>query len=179
MEKEEKNIILTGFMGTGKTTVGRLLAQELGYEFIDTDELIEARSGRSIPQIFLESGEAAFRRMEADLVRELADREGLVIATGGRLMLDPANAAALSRKGRVFCLVATPEEILSRLTDDDGHPRPLLEAPDPGERIGELLEQRAGEYGRFTQVATNDKSPAEVARYLVDLVRGKADAVPL
>src|SRR5512143_2336464 len=96
------NIVLTGFMGTGKTTVGRLLAAQLGYEFVDTDVLIEARLGRPISQVFAELGEAAFRQMEADLAQELANREGLVISTGGRLMLDPANVAALSRQGRVF-----------------------------------------------------------------------------
>ena len=71
-ENDKKNIVLTGFMGTGKTTVGRLLATQLGREFVDTDELIQARHGRSIPEIFLELGETAFRQMEADIVQELA-----------------------------------------------------------------------------------------------------------
>lgn len=173
MKKEKKNIVLTGFMGTGKTTVGKLLAAELGYEFIDTDELIEARCGRSIPDIFRESGEEAFRRMEADLARELAEREGLVIATGGRLMLDPANATALCRKGRVFCLAATPEEIVNRLIKDDEPSRPLLTVPNPGERITKLLQQREDAYGRFTQVMTNDKNPKEVARDIINLMRGE------
>jgi len=167
---DKKNIVLTGFMGTGKTTVGRLLARQLGREFIDTDELIQARHGRSIPEIFLEFGETAFRQMEADIVQELAEREELVISTGGRLMLDPANVAALSRKGRVFCLVATPEEILARLKHSKTHPRPLLEVPNPGERIVELLEQREKGYQRFPQVMTNEKRPTEVTRDLVDLI---------
>jgi len=169
-DREMKNIVLTGFMGTGKTTVGRLLAARLGYEFIDTDELIQDRCGRSIPEIFMELGEVALRQMEADIVQELADREGLVISTGGRLMLDPANVAALSRKGRVFCLVATPEEILARITNDKTR-RPLLEVPNPGERIVELLQQRAEGYQRFPQVITNDKQPTNVTRDLVDLIQ--------
>jgi len=172
MNQEKKNIILTGFMGTGKTTVGKLLAAELGYEFIDTDTVIATRCGFSIPEIFRESGEAAFRRMEADLVRELAEREGLVIATGGRLMLDSANEAALSRKGMVFCLVATPDIILSRLKKNR-HSRPLLNVPNPGERIVELLQQRAEGYGRFRQVMTNDKSPKEITKELVNLIRAE------
>lgn len=165
-----RNIILTGFMGTGKTTVGKLLAEQLGYEFIDTDELIQARHGRTIPEIFLELGETAFRQMEADIARELADREGLVISTGGRLMLDPDNVTVLSQQGRVFCLVATPEEILARIRNDKVQ-RPLLAVPDPGERIVELLQQRAGGYGRFPQVMTDDKHPTRVIGDLVDLIQ--------
>jgi shikimate kinase len=170
MNKERKNIILTGFMATGKTTVGKLLAAELGYEFIDTDCVIATRCDRSIPEIFRESGEDAFRRLEADLVLELAEREGLVIATGGRLMLDPANAAALSRKGIVFCLTATPDEILSRVMNNQ-QSRPLLDVKEPGERIVELLAQRAEGYRRFYQVMTNDKDPEEITRELIDLIR--------
>ena len=170
MDKEKKNIVLTGFMGTGKTTVGKLLAAELGYEFIDTDSVIETRCGRSIPEIFRESGEDVFRRLEADLVLELAEREGLVIATGGRLMLDPVNAAALSGKGLVFCLAATPDEILSRVMNNQ-QSRPLLDVTEPGERIVELLEERAEEYRRFYQVMTNDKDPEEITRELIDLIR--------
>jgi len=169
-KNDKKNIILTGFMGTGKTTVGRLLAKQLGREFIDTDELIQARHGRSIPEIFLELGETPFRKMEADIVQELAEREELVISTGGRLMLDPANVVALSRNGRVFCLVATPEEILARLRDDKDHRRPLLEVPNPGERIVELLQLRQKGYQRFPQVMTNEKQPTDVTRDLVDLI---------
>ena len=170
-QEDKKNIILTGFMGTGKTTIGKLLASRLGREFIDTDELIQVRHGRSIPEIFLELGEAAFRQMETDLVQELAEREGLVISTGGRLMLDPANVRALSRNGRVFCLIATPEEILTRLRNDKEHLRPLLEVPNPGERIVELLQQREKGYQRFPQVMTNDKQPAEVTKDLLNLIQ--------
>jgi shikimate kinase len=168
--ESRKNIILTGFMGTGKTTVGKLLAKQLGYEFMDTDELIEARQGRTIPQIFRESGEVAFRQMEADLAQELAGREGLVIATGGRLMLDPVNAAALSRQGWVFCLVANVEEILRRLTKDKQQHRPLLAGADPGERIVALLRQREEAYRRFPQVMTDDKRPLEVVQELMELI---------
>lgn len=166
-----RNIVLTGFMGTGKTTVGRLLAAELGYDFVDTDEMIKSRMGRPISEIFQEMGEAAFRQMEADLAQELANQEGLVISTGGRLMLDPANVAALSRQGRVFCLVATPEEILTRLKNDKEHPRPLLEVPEPGERIVELLRERGEGYARFPQVATNNKHPSDIILDLINRIQ--------
>ena len=109
---DRPNIVLTGFMGTGKTTVGKKIAQQLAYDFVDTDELIQERAGKTVPEIFQEMGEVAFREMEAAVARELAGRQGIVISTGGRLMLDPDNAAALSSTGRVFCLVATPEDIL-------------------------------------------------------------------
>ena len=128
---DSRNIVLTGFMGTGKTTVGRLLAERLGYEFVDTDSLIEQRHG-TIAEIFRSRGEDAFRQIERELAAELGDRQGLVISTGGRLMLDPRNVASLSRNGRVFCLVATPDEILDRIVKDEaGIERPLLSVPDP------------------------------------------------
>ena len=114
---DSRNIVLTGFMGTGKTTVGRLLAEQLGYEFVDTDRVIEERHG-PIGDLFRSAGEAAFRHIERELASELADRERLVIATGGRMMLDPHNVASLSRNGRVFCLVATPDEIFDRVVND-------------------------------------------------------------
>lgn len=171
----QTNIILTGFMATGKTTVGRLLADRLGYEFVDTDRLIEARSGHSIPEIFRQQGEAAFRALEAEIARELGGREGLVVSTGGRLMLDPDNAAALGRSGRVFCLVATPEEILGRVAQDVGHPRPLLETANPMERIVELMAARKDQYGRFPQLITSDKSAEEVTTYLSGILEAAPD----
>ena len=90
------NVVLTGFMGTGKTTIGRLVAEKLNYEFIDTDQLIEEQIGCTIAEFFRVKGEAAFRKLEAELAQELSHREGLVISTGGRMMLDPVNAAALN-----------------------------------------------------------------------------------
>ena len=161
------NVVLTGFMGTGKSTVGKLAARALGYAFVDTDHLIEERAGRTIPEIFREEGEAAFREMEHAVAVELSEREGLVIATGGRLMLDPANAAALEGSGRVFCLTAAPEEILRRVSADGPAMRPLLAVADPMERILSLLEERREGYGRFPQLSTTGKSPEELVRELI------------
>lgn len=172
--KTQKIIILTGFMGTGKTTVGKLLATQLGYEFIDTDELIQTRQGRSIPQIFAELGEPAFRQMERDLAKELANRDRLVISTGGRMMLDPVNADALDKNGHVFCLVATPQEILARLTNDTEHPRPLLAGPNPAERIVELLKEREKGYGRFLQINTGRRQPQAIAQEILNLIQGES-----
>jgi shikimate kinase/3-dehydroquinate synthase len=166
---ESRNIVLTGFMGTGKTTVGRLLAEQLGYEFVDTDELIEQRHG-TIAEIFRSRGEDAFREIERELAAELGDRDRLVISTGGRLMLDSRNVASLSRNGRVFCLVATPDEIFDRIVKDDSPiERPLLSVPDPRRRIVELLAERTPEYRRFAQLTTDTVDAAMVAADLAEL----------
>ena len=169
------NIILTGFMATGKTTVGKLLAEQLKYEFVDTDDLIVKRSGQTVAEIFREKGEAAFRRMESEIAQELGQKEGLVVSTGGRLMLDPANAAALSRRGRVFCLVATPEEILQRVESDTQVRRPLLEVSNPIERIVDLMQKREEDYGRFPQMVTSEKTPDEVTRNMVGIFQANPD----
>jgi len=168
---DNKNIIFTGFMGTGKTTVGKLLAKKLNREFIDTDQLIEERQGLTIPEIFANLGESAFRKMEADIAKELGEREGLVISTGGRLMLDPSNVAALSDKGRVFCLVATPQEILSRLEGDKDHRRPLLDVPNPSEQIVELLQKRKKGYQRFLKLTTDDVQPSDITENLLNFMQ--------
>lgn len=166
----EDNIILTGFMGTGKSSVGRRLAVRLGYAFVDTDEVIEARIGRTVQEIFRDRGEAAFREMEAALARELGARNRQVIATGGRLMLDAGNAAALCRKGRVFCLWADPAQILSRVANDKAAVRPLLEGPDPAARIRALLDARRAGYARFEPIVTTGKSIEAVVKELLDRI---------
>ncbi len=158
-------MILTGFMGTGKSTVGRHLAELLGCEFADTDALIEERHGSSVAAIFAEEGEPAFRRLEATVAQELAQRQRLVIATGGRLMLDEANAALLAATGPVFCLTADPHTILARLRED-GAQRPLLATPDPAQRIAGLLAERGPAYAAFPQIDTTGKTPAQVAKEL-------------
>jgi len=170
-KSDNKNIILTGFMGTGKTTVGKMLAKKTHRKFVDTDQLIEKRQGMSIPDIFSKIGESAFRQMEAEIAKELGKKEGLIISTGGRFMLDPENVAALSHTGRVFCLVATPKEILSRLQNDTNHPRPLLDVPNPGEQIIELLRQRKKGYQRFLKLATDDKQPTDVTDNLLKFIQ--------
>jgi shikimate kinase len=168
------NIIITGFMGTGKTTVGKLLATQLGYDFVDTDELIVARSGQTVEEIFQDKGEEAFREMEAIVAMELGGKEGLVISTGGRTMLDPTNAAALSKRGRIFCLVATPEEIMEHLARAPEVRRPLLDGSNPMARIVEIMREREEGYARFPQLVTSGKSPEELTNLLLKIIQSES-----
>jgi 3-dehydroquinate synthase len=163
-----ENLILTGFMGTGKTAVGRALARRLGRAFVDMDAIIEERAGEPIARIFAEEGEAAFRRMEADLCRELAAQQGLVIATGGGALLPEDNLAMVRASGPVICLTASPEAILRRLAN--GGDRPLLNAHDRRARIAALLAERAEAYGRIPlQIDTTGLSVKEVAYRILAL----------
>lgn len=163
------NIVLTGFMGTGKSAVGRWLASETDRRFIDTDTLIEQDTGRSVADIFARDGEAAFRAMEARVAKELSTATDLVIATGGRMALDPINALHLARGGVIICLTAEPEEILARLAAEDNR-RPLLQGPDPAGQVHRLLAERQAGYGQFPQVDTSAKPLAEVAAEVLALV---------
>lgn len=161
------NIILTGFMGTGKTTVGKLIAAQLGLEFVDTDALIAARAGMAVASIFQTEGEAGFRKREAALAVELAAREGLVISTGGKMLLDTASAEVLGSSGAIFCLTADLEEILARVSADAGPERPLLAGPNPHEKIAALLESRRAGYARFRQIDTSGRPPQAVAQAIL------------
>jgi len=161
------NLVLTGFMGTGKTAVGREVASRLGMEFIDTDEIIETRHG-PIERIFADDGEPAFRDLERELASELSRRKGLVIATGGGMMLDPANVAELTKNAHVLCLFASPEEVHRRVTNDEiRKERPLLEVDDPPLRIAELIAERADGYARFPQIQTDHRDIAAIADEVV------------
>lgn len=162
------NIVLTGFMGTGKSSVGRAIAELSGREFVDTDDLIVQRAGRDIAEIFEQQGEAIFRAMERQVARQLSGRTELVIASGGRMMLDPVNALLLCREAVVYCLVASPQEILARLAVD-GRRRPLLEVNRPAERVRDLLAERADGYSRFLQIDTNRRRIKDVAGEIVAL----------
>ena len=168
----QPNIILTGFMGTGKTTLGRLLADKIGYQFIDTDTLIEMQIGQTISDFFQHQGEAAFRKLESKLVKNLAQKQGLVIATGGGLVLDPNNVAMLSKTGRIICLTASPEEILARVAKQQDV-RPLLQGEDPLKKITQLLQQRDSVYRQFPQFSTSKLSREELLNQLVRFTQPK------
>jgi shikimate kinase len=160
------NLALVGFMGTGKSSVGRLAAEQLRFAFIDTDELIENEVGKSIPEIFAQLGEAAFRKYERDVVHALSARRDTVIATGGGLVADPSNLASLKAHALVVCLWASPETIWERVRAQTH--RPLLQSPDPPGRIRELLEQRAPAYRQAdVLVHTGFRSAKEAAQQVL------------
>jgi shikimate kinase len=157
-----RNLALIGFMGSGKSSVGKMVAELLGFEFLDTDHEIEERAGKRISVIFEQDGEPVFREWERRMCQMLEEKTGLVIATGGGLPLPPANLESLKRHSLVVCLWATPNTILERVS---GHShRPLLQAPDPHEKIRALLAQRDPFYRQAdVLVNTEMRSPREVA----------------
>lgn len=160
------NIVLVGFMGAGKTTVGKALAERLQRDFVDMDVELEARAGKPIPGIFAEDGEPAFRRMERDLVVELSRRSNQVIAAGGGIVLDPDNIRDFSATGCVVCLKATPAEILRRVAGSSH--RPLLAQGDKRGRIRKLLRARQPLYDAIPcQVDTTGKTINEVVAEVV------------
>jgi shikimate kinase len=134
------HVVLTGFMASGKTAVGKRLARRLGYDFVDTDHAIEEGAGCTIPEIFARDGEAAFRKLERETIAALAPERSSVIATGGGSFMDADNRAALHKLGPVVCLVTSPEVILERVQRSDK--RPLAQGPDAAERLLALYEAR-------------------------------------
>lgn len=164
------NIILTGFMGTGKTAVGQVVAERLGRWFVDMDAVIERRAGKPIRAIFAQDGEAAFRQMEAALCRELAGERSLVIATGGGALVPEGNRLALAESGLLICLDASADAILARL--GEAAERPLLAGPDRRARIAALLAERAAAYAAIAHHIDTDGLLVErVADRVIHLAR--------
>lgn len=139
------NIVLIGFMGTGKTVLGKILAKSLKMEFIDTDSLIEEKDGKSVARIFCENGERYFRKLERDVIKVVSRKNNAVISTGGGVVLSPGNMKQLRRNGVIICLKSKPEVILKRIKRQKGI-RPLLNKPDPLKEIRSLLRERAPYY---------------------------------
>lgn len=140
----KSNIVLIGFMGTGKSSIGRKLAKILEMEFIDTDQEIERLTGLTIPQIFAKHGEIRFRSEEKLMVKKVAKKNNCVISTGGGVVLDPSNIAELKKTGIIICLTASPQEIYARVKRKGG--RPLLRKRNSPEAIAQLMEERAPYY---------------------------------
>jgi len=170
------NLILTGFMGTGKTAVGRQVARRLGRPFLDMDDEIEGRAGKPVPRIFVEDGQTQFRAMEAALCQELSRKRGLVVATGGGALLDTANRAAMMGSGTVICLTCNPDEIIRRVShggSGSARPhgpasRPLLDVPEPRAEIERLLAARRAAYETIPwQIDTTGQALDDVVQLIL------------
>jgi len=138
------NIYLVGFMGTGKTSVGRLLAKQKGWNFVDLDELIEIKEQRRVVDIFAKDGELYFRRIEKKILKHVSTQKKFVVACGGGIVLDKDNIKTMKKTGDLICLSASPEEILKRVSASSG--RPLLNVAKPRERIELLMKMRQPYY---------------------------------
>jgi len=167
------NIVLTGFMGTGKSEVGKRLAKALGYKFIDTDELIEKEAKLRITEIFERKGEPFFRDLETITIKRVASMDKAVIAAGGGAVLRKENMDVLEKTGVVVCLRAAPEKIIERLKGDET--RPLLKVKDPLAKIKEILDSRQKYYERCSiSVDTSVLSPEEIVREILENPKIKA-----
>lgn len=164
------NIALIGFMGTGKTSVGRLVADQLHYEYVDTDEVIQTNTGRSVTDIFAKDGEPAFRALEEKVVADLATRHKTVISTGGGLPVNPKNLASLKTHALVICLWSSPEKIWERVRHQSH--RPLLHNDNPQAKIRELLAAREPFYKQADVLLNTElRSVREVAQQVVHQFR--------
>ncbi|MFC1940661.1 shikimate kinase [Chloroflexota bacterium] len=148
------NIALIGFMGTGKTVVGQLLAKKLGRKFIELDSLIEQKAGKSIPEIFQQDGEIAFRELEIELTKKVAGEKYSVIACGGGIVLNKINIDRLRESSRIVYLTAPPKAILKRVSIEKGQ-RPLLKVGNPALAILQLLKFRKPFYERAADITVS------------------------
>ena len=166
------NIVLTGFMGTGKSVVGKELAKRLGMSYLSTDELIEKREGTKILAIFQKKGEEYFRQVETQIIKEVASLDNYVISSGGGVVLRGENVTALKKNGFIVCLSASPEVILQRTANNRNRPLlRLLEVDDQKKRIKELLEIRKPFYDKADfRIDTSNLSSEEVVEKLVSRI---------
>ena len=173
MNATDVNLYLVGFMGTGKSTVGRVVAHKLGFQMVDSDHEIERQQRKTIPEIFAQDGEAAFRAMEGAFIESGHPAERTVVACGGGLVVQPGMLARLKRKGVVVCLHASVETILARTSRQQN--RPLLAVEDPAERIRTLFAQREPVYKQAGTVILTDGRPlTDIAGHVMRVWRRDA-----
>lgn len=173
MQTPDANLYLVGFMGTGKTTVGRMVAQRLGFTLLDSDQEIERQQGRTIARIFTEDGEPAFRAMEREFIARGHPAARTVVACGGGLVVQPGMLALLKQKGVVVCLHASIGTVLQRIS---GHlHRPLFNVEDPEARLRELYAQREPVYRQSgTLILTDSRPLADVVNHVFRTYRREA-----
>ena len=179
------NLILVGFSCSGKTTLGRNVARRLRMTFVDSDRLIEDTTGRTIPDIFREEGEAAFRRYERAAIEQILADTNQVVSTGGGAFIDPENRNLLRTGNLVIHLQVRPETVVDRLRNSrSGRPRPLLEYPDPLQRVIDLMAERRAAYSEaHVTIGVDDRSRYEIVgelrrRWLAWLRTHHPDAAP-
>ena len=167
------NVALFGFMATGKTTVGRILAKRIGYEFIDIDSEVEKAAGASVSEIFRLKGESNFRVKEKEIISSICHLERRVIACGGGAVLDPDNVSALSGTSRMILLNASVSSILSRTRDDES--RPLLNTTDRNSSITSLMANRMPSYLGVADfiVDTDCRTPEDIVDEIVAKLGGR------
>ncbi len=173
MHSADVNLYLVGFMGTGKTTIGRIVAHRLGFGLLDSDHEIERRQGKTIPQIFATDGEPAFREMEREFIHGGHPEKRTVVACGGGLVVQPGMSAALRERGVVICLHASLETILRRTSTNKN--RPLLDVDDPMERIRTLYAVREPIYNQAGTVILTDGRPMlDIVQHVLRVYRRDA-----
>jgi shikimate kinase len=165
-----KNIVLTGFMGSGKTVVAKQLARLLGMKVIDVDTEIEKSAKMTISKIFKQLGEPRFREIETENIKKVSENSNVIISTGGGAVLQQENMDAMRQKGVIICLIAAPETILERTMKTKD--RPLLLVENPLERIKELLEFRKPFYEKADiMIDTESKTPLQIAEEIVERMK--------
>ena len=175
MTAPDTNLYLVGFMGTGKSTVGRMLARQVGFHFLDSDHEIERVQGKSVSRIFAEDGEPRFRELERAFIESGHPAHGCIIACGGGLVVQPGMLALLKSRGVVVCMHAPIETILQR-TQHTNH-RPLLAVDDPETRLRQLYAQREAIYrSTGTMVLTDSRPMKEIAAHVLRVYRQEARA---
>lgn len=178
MNRWPRNIILIGFMGSGKSSIGRLIARKLRFRFIDTDWLITRRAGMEIAQIFADKGEEQFRDLETEVLGSLSGEKQCVVSTGGGIVTQPRNLPLLAELGTVVWLTADEEIIFERVSRNDK--RPLLHTENPRATVRALLEQRRPLYEAASDVMvdTSGLTHAQAANTVLDAVRLPAQQGP-
>lgn len=165
-----KNIVLFGFMGTGKSSVGKKLAEDLKMKFVEMDSVIEEKENRSISNIFSKKGEKYFRKLERNLVKKISKEKGLVVSTGGGVVLNPDNVKDFKKNGILVCFNASPKEIYKRITKTKR--RPLLNVDNPLRKIKDLLDYRRPYYDKIKiQINTTGKDIKKIVCEIEGLIK--------
>lgn len=165
----KSNIVLIGFMGTGKSTVGKILAEKLHKDFIEMDDFISQKANKTIPEIFAQDGEIKFRELEMCISKELSEKKNVIISAGGGLILNKLNIDYLKKKSIIVLLQANPAEIFKRISKDGKEKRPLLDNNDPVKEIKSLLDYRQYYYNNAAEItiSTNNKDPDQIALEII------------